>query len=30
MSAPLLEVAEIEAGYGDALVLRGVSLAISP
>ena len=30
MSAPLLEVAEVEAGYGDALVLRGVSLAVSP
>jgi ABC-type branched-subunit amino acid transport system ATPase component len=29
MSAPLLEVAEVEAGYGDALVLRGVSLAAS-
>jgi ABC-type branched-subunit amino acid transport system ATPase component len=29
MSTPLLEVAEIEAGYGDALVLRGVSLAVS-
>jgi ABC-type branched-subunit amino acid transport system ATPase component len=30
MSAPLLEVAEVEAGYGDALVLRGISLAASP
>jgi len=29
MSGALLEVAEIEAGYGDALVLRGVSLAVS-
>ena len=29
MSAPLLEVADIEAGYGEALVLRGVSLAAS-
>src|SRR6266550_2545703 len=29
MSGTLLEVAEIEAGYGDALVLRGVSLAVS-
>jgi neutral amino acid transport system ATP-binding protein len=25
----LLEVADVEAGYGDALVLRGVSLAVS-
>jgi branched-chain amino acid transport system ATP-binding protein len=30
MSGPLLEVADVEAGYGDALVLRGVSLAASP
>lgn len=29
MTAPLLEVADVEAGYGDALVLRGVSLAVS-
>ena len=29
MSAALLEVAEVEAGYGEALVLRGVSLAAS-
>jgi neutral amino acid transport system ATP-binding protein len=29
MSTPLFEVAEVEAGYGDALVLRGVSLAAS-
>jgi neutral amino acid transport system ATP-binding protein len=29
MSA-LLEVADVEAGYGEALVLRGVSLAVSP
>jgi ABC-type branched-subunit amino acid transport system ATPase component len=29
VTAPLLEVADIEAGYGDALVLRGVSLAVS-
>jgi neutral amino acid transport system ATP-binding protein len=29
MSKPLLEVADLEAGYGDALVLRGVSLAAS-
>jgi ABC-type branched-subunit amino acid transport system ATPase component len=27
MSKPLLEVADVEAGYGEALVLRGVSLA---
>ena len=27
MSEPLLEVADLEAGYGEALVLRGVSLA---
>ena len=27
MSQPLLEVADLEAGYGEALVLRGVSLA---
>ena len=27
MSGPLLEVADVEAGYGEALVLRGVSLA---
>ena len=26
MSKPLLEVADVEAGYGEALVLRGVSL----
>ena len=26
MSEPLLEVADVEAGYGEALVLRGVSL----
>ena len=26
MSEPLLEVAGVEAGYGEALVLRGVSL----
>jgi ABC-type branched-subunit amino acid transport system ATPase component len=30
MSGPLLEVENVEAGYGDALVLRGVSLAASP
>jgi len=30
MSGPLLEVTDVEAGYGDALVLRGVSLAASP
>jgi neutral amino acid transport system ATP-binding protein len=30
MSGPLLEVADVEAGYGEALVLRGVSLAASP
>jgi len=30
MSGALLEVADVEAGYGDALVLRGVSLAVSP
>jgi ABC-type branched-subunit amino acid transport system ATPase component len=30
MNGPLLEVADVEAGYGDALVLRGVSLAASP
>jgi neutral amino acid transport system ATP-binding protein len=30
MSGPLLEVSDVEAGYGDALVLRGVSLAASP
>lgn len=30
MSGPLLEVADVEAGYGDALVLRGVTLAASP
>jgi ABC-type branched-subunit amino acid transport system ATPase component len=30
MSGPLLEVEDVEAGYGDALVLRGVSLAASP
>jgi ABC-type branched-subunit amino acid transport system ATPase component len=29
VTAPLLEVADVEAGYGDALVLRGVSLAVS-
>jgi ABC-type branched-subunit amino acid transport system ATPase component len=29
MSRPLLEVAEVEAGYGESLVLRGVSLAVS-
>ena len=29
MRTPLLEVAEVEAGYGNALVLRGVSLAVS-
>jgi ABC-type branched-subunit amino acid transport system ATPase component len=29
MSGPLLEVANVEAGYGEALVLRGVSLAAS-
>jgi neutral amino acid transport system ATP-binding protein len=27
MSKPLLEVADLEAGYGEALVLRGVTLA---
>jgi neutral amino acid transport system ATP-binding protein len=27
MSGPLLEVADVEAGYGDAFVLNGVSLA---
>jgi ABC-type branched-subunit amino acid transport system ATPase component len=27
MSGPLLEIADIEAGYGDALVLRGISVA---
>jgi len=26
VSKPLLEVADVEAGYGEALVLRGVSL----
>jgi len=26
---PLLQVTDVEAGYGDALVLRGVSLAVS-
>jgi ABC-type branched-subunit amino acid transport system ATPase component len=30
MSGPLLEVDDLAAGYGDALVLRGVSLAASP
>jgi neutral amino acid transport system ATP-binding protein len=30
MTEPLLEVADIEAGYGEALVLRGVSLVASP
>jgi ABC-type branched-subunit amino acid transport system ATPase component len=30
MTRPLLEVDDIAAGYGDALVLRGVSLAASP
>jgi ABC-type branched-subunit amino acid transport system ATPase component len=30
MSGPLLEVHDLAAGYGDALVLRGVSLAASP
>ena len=29
MSKPLLEVVDLEAGYGEALVLRGVSLAAS-
>jgi neutral amino acid transport system ATP-binding protein len=29
MSKPLLEVADLEAGYGEALVLRGVTLAAS-
>jgi ABC-type branched-subunit amino acid transport system ATPase component len=29
MTGPLLEVTEVEAGYGDAPVLRGVSLAAS-
>jgi ABC-type branched-subunit amino acid transport system ATPase component len=29
MSGPLLEVANVEAGYGESLVLRGVSLAAS-
>jgi neutral amino acid transport system ATP-binding protein len=29
MSNPLLEVADLEAGYGEALVLRGVTLAAS-
>ena len=28
MSEPLLEVVDVEAGYGEALVLRGVSLAV--
>jgi ABC-type branched-subunit amino acid transport system ATPase component len=27
---PLLEVADVEAGYGEALVLRGVSLSAAP
>jgi ABC-type branched-subunit amino acid transport system ATPase component len=30
MSGPLLEVDDVAAGYGDALVLRGVSLVASP
>jgi ABC-type branched-subunit amino acid transport system ATPase component len=30
MSAPLLEVDDLAAGYGEALVLRGVSLVASP
>jgi neutral amino acid transport system ATP-binding protein len=30
MNGPLLEVEDVEAGYGDALVLRGVTLAVSP
>jgi neutral amino acid transport system ATP-binding protein len=29
MTAPLLEVADVEAGYDEALVLRGVSLDVS-
>jgi ABC-type branched-subunit amino acid transport system ATPase component len=29
-AAPLLEVDSVEAGYGEALVLRGVSLAVAP
>jgi neutral amino acid transport system ATP-binding protein len=30
MSEPLIEVEDVEAGYGEALVLRGVSLAAAP